>query len=67
MRDERLDILRAIAVILVLLRHSDLFVVWTRSGWIGVDCFFVLSGFLISGLLFNEYKARGQIRPGSAR
>jgi peptidoglycan/LPS O-acetylase OafA/YrhL len=64
MRDERLDILRAIAVGLVLLRHSGLSVVWTRSGWIGVDLFFVLSGFLISGLLFNEYKAHGQIRLG---
>lgn len=62
MRKKGLDILRTIAVILVLFRHSNLEVnIWKDFGWLGVDLFFVLSGFLISGLLFNEYKEQQQI------
>ena len=56
MRIKGLDFLRGIAIILVLFRHSQ----QTSSnlfffGWLGVDLFFVLSGFLVSGLLFQEY------------
>jgi peptidoglycan/LPS O-acetylase OafA/YrhL len=54
--------LRAVAILLVLGRHANVSALWTRIGWCGVDLFFVLSGFLISGLLFEEYKRFGEIR-----
>jgi peptidoglycan/LPS O-acetylase OafA/YrhL len=68
-----LDLLRLLAVMLVLGRHMApppktwprvwkyFFHVWSRGGWVGVDLFFVLSGFLVSGLLFAEYKSRGRL------
>jgi peptidoglycan/LPS O-acetylase OafA/YrhL len=61
MRNKRLDILRCAAVILVLGRHGVMEGVWKETGWAGVDLFFVLSGFLISGLLFSEYKKKESI------
>src|SRR5215469_11241023 len=61
MRNKRLDILRCIAVIVVILHHSAESTFFTQVGWAGVDLFFVLSGFLISGLLFSEYKRRRSI------
>jgi len=62
-RLKELDFLRGIAIILVLLRHIPLFTFTHNIGWIGVDLFFVLSGFLVSGLLFKEYLKFGDIRP----
>ncbi len=63
MRKIGLDILRGIAVTLVLFRHSDLDNnIIQHFGWMGVDLFFVLSGFLISNLLFQEYKQNKKIR-----
>lgn len=45
--------LRAIAVLLVIFAHVG--IPGFDRGWIGVDVYFVISGFLITGLLSNEY------------
>ncbi|MGA7770575.1 MAG: acyltransferase [Candidatus Sulfotelmatobacter sp.] len=54
--------MRAVAILLVLGRHTNVSGFLARIGWCGVDLFFVISGFLISGLLFQEYKRFGDIR-----
>jgi peptidoglycan/LPS O-acetylase OafA/YrhL len=61
MRNKRLDILRCIAVFAVMILHGNIWPFFGNIGWVGVDLFFVLSGFLISGLLFSEYNARHSI------
>jgi len=60
----QLDFLRGIAILLVLLRHQQVWEYTTNMGWIGVDLFFVLSGFLVSGLLFKEFQSTGTVCPG---
>jgi peptidoglycan/LPS O-acetylase OafA/YrhL len=70
-RNFQLDVLRGVAILLVTGRHvhmphpsgvigafADL---WYRIGWLGVDLFFVLSGFLIGGLLLTELDRHGRI------
>ncbi|MBC7783702.1 MAG: acyltransferase [Burkholderiales bacterium] len=71
-----LDLLRLFAILLVIGRHlpktsrryaepwKTFFDTWKQGGWVGVDLFFVLSGFLVSGLLFSEFNARRQISVG---
>ncbi|CAM3157957.1 acyltransferase [Chryseobacterium flavum] len=62
-----LDHLRSLAIILVLMYHYRMFKhpLWLENagkfGWTGVDLFFVLSGYLISGQLFKETEKKGQI------
>jgi peptidoglycan/LPS O-acetylase OafA/YrhL len=50
--------IRAVAIGLVILVHTNISV--AQGGWIGVDVFFVLSGFLITALLLNERDANGR-------
>lgn len=57
-----LDGLRAIAVAAVVLFHADFY--WARGGYLGVDLFFIISGFLITGLLAREVDATGRVRLG---
>lgn len=54
-----LDGLRAISVFLVFAVHFGGEMSGTRTGWLGVYVFFVLSGFLITTLLLREWDATG--------
>ena len=54
-----LDGLRALAVTAVLAYHAGL--TWARGGFLGVDAFFVLSGYLITSLLIVEWRNTGTI------
>ncbi|BDC52570.1 acyltransferase [Bryobacterales bacterium F-183] len=57
-----IDVLRGMAILLVMGVHIPAYPIWSTAGWIGVDLFFVLSGFLISNLLFAEYLRSQDIR-----
>jgi peptidoglycan/LPS O-acetylase OafA/YrhL len=54
-----LDGLRAVAVVAVLLYHAQ--VSWLPGGFLGVDVFFVISGYLITMLLLQEHQRSGRI------
>ena len=54
-----LDGLRAFAVIAVLLYHAGL--AWIPGGFLGVEVFFVISGYLITALLLAEWRVRGRV------
>src|SRR4051812_9783276 len=54
-----LEGLRGVAILLVVLFHAG--VSWLSGGFVGVDVFFVLSGFFITGLLVREYSETGEV------
>ncbi len=57
-----LDGVRALAVVLVICSHFPLPAL--SGGWIGVDIFFVLSGYLITSILVREFDRTSSIRLG---
>jgi peptidoglycan/LPS O-acetylase OafA/YrhL len=51
--------LRAVAVLSVLIYHAGL--AWVPGGYVGVDVFFVISGFLITSLMVREVERTGRL------
>jgi peptidoglycan/LPS O-acetylase OafA/YrhL len=66
-----LDGIRGLAIIMVLSFHftdwSNGSSQWLRAGWVGVDLFFVLSGFLITGILIDTRQSPRYFRSFYAR
>ena len=64
-RIPQLDSVRGLAVLIVLIHNTDKFRCTgplARYGWMGVDLFFVLSGFLITGILLDTKSNQGYFR-----
>ena len=62
-RIPQLDAIRGIAILMVIVHNQGLF----PDGWMGVDLFFVLSGFLITGILVDTRESPGYFRRFYAR
>ena len=56
-RNPQIQALRALAAGLVLIYHAK----WIDGGYIGVDIFYVISGFLITGILLRELDSKSTI------
>jgi peptidoglycan/LPS O-acetylase OafA/YrhL len=68
----QLDAVRGLAVLLVLLHNTDIYPSLhlqpiSANGWMGVDLFFVLSGFLITGILIDTKQSGAYFRNFYAR
>jgi len=66
-RIPQLDAVRGLAVLLVLVHNTDIYPglrlgLIAANGWMGVDLFFVLSGFLITGILLDTKKSGAYFR-----
>jgi len=60
----QIDSLRAISVIGVIIYHLDINFFETKifsGGYVGVDIFFLISGYLITGILYDEFLEKGRI------
>ena len=57
MRIKEIQALRALASVLVVIYHAKLI----KGGYIGVDIFYVISGYLITGLLLRELEISGSL------
>ena len=57
MRIPQIQALRALAAVLVVIYHAKI----TSGGYIGVDIFYVISGYLITGLLLRELENSGNL------
>ena len=55
------DGLRAVAVLAVVAYHAS--PRWVPGGYVGVDVFFVISGFVIAGVMLDEVATTGRIHP----
>ena len=56
-RNPQIQALRALAAVLVLIYHAQ----WLDGGYIGVDIFYVISGFLITGILVRDLDTKNTI------
>src|ERR1700733_3131624 len=59
-RISALDGLRAVSLLILMGYHFG--VSWLQGGFFGLDIFYVLSGYLITGLLLGEYRRRGGVK-----
>jgi len=63
----QLDGIRGVAILVVIIHNSGRFPRLFANGWMGVDLFFVLSGFLITGILLDTKESEAYFKNFYAR